>query len=67
MDLDTGEIITLRDEGLNIAGNNITLTTEQLSVNRHYNVTIRASNSVGSDTSFITLSECPYIIIVLLQ
>ena len=62
VDLDTGEIITLGDRELPIVGNNITFTTEQLRVNRHYNVTVRASNSAGSTTSYVTISECSYII-----
>ena len=62
MDLDTGEIITLGDEELTTAGNNITFTTKQLRDNRRYNVTVRASNSAGSTTSYVTISECSYII-----
>ena len=62
MDLDTGEIITLREGELTIADNNITFTFEQLSVNRHYNVTIRASNKAGSTTSYVAMSECSHII-----
>ena len=62
VNLDTGEIITLGDEELISAGNNITFRTEQLSVNRHYNVTVRASNSAGSTTSYVTISECSYTI-----
>ena len=62
MDLDTEEIITLGDGDLTTAENNITfITTEQLSVNRHYNVTVRASNSAGSTTSYVTISKCSYI------
>ena len=57
MDLDTGEIITLGDGELTIVENNITFTTEQLSVNRHYNVTVRASNKAGSTNSYVALSE----------
>ena len=53
VDLDTGEIITL--EG-------ITFTTQEVRVNRHYNVIVRASNSAGSTTSYVTISECSYII-----
>ena len=53
VDLDTGEIITL--EGT-------TFTTENVTVNRHYNVTVNASNSAGSTTSYVTISECSYII-----
>ena len=61
MDLDTGEIITLGDEELTTQENNITFTTEQLRVNRRYNVAVRASNSAGSTTSYATISECSYI------
>ena len=62
VDLDTGEIITLGDGELTTAGNNITFNAEQLSVNRRYNVTIRASNKAGSTTSYVTISKCSYII-----
>ena len=48
MDLDTGEDITL--EG-------ITFTTKEVRINRLYNVTVRASNSAGSATSYLTISE----------
>ena len=58
VDLDTGEITTLQLEG--------TTFTTQVRVNRHYNITVTASNSVGSDTSSITLSECPYILYIVL-
>ena len=59
VDLDTGEIITLGYGELTIAGNNITfITTEQLRDNRRYNVTVRASNSAGSTTSYVTISKC---------
>ena len=61
MDLDTGKITTLGDEELTIAENNI-ITTEQLRVNRHYNITVNASNSAGSATSYVAISECSYII-----
>ena len=54
VDLDTGDVMTLQLEG--------TTFTTQVRVNHHYNITVRASNSVGSDTSSITLSECLYIL-----
>ena len=54
VDLDTGEITTLQLEA--------TAFTTQVRVNRHYNITVRVSNSVGSDTSSITLSECLYVL-----
>ena len=58
MDLDTGEIITLGDGELTIAENNITFEAEKLRVNRHYNVTIRASHRNGSIiSSFVKLSK----------
>ena len=60
IDLDTGEI--MRDGELTITGNNITFTNEQLKVNHRYNVTVRASNSAGSATSYIAISdECTYV------
>ena len=62
VDLDTGEIITLENGELTIAEINITFATERLRVNRLYNVTIRASNSAGSTTSYVTISECSYMI-----
>ena len=58
VDLDTVEIITLGDGEFIIAENNITFTTEQVRVNRLYNVTINASNSAGSATSYDTISNC---------
>ena len=51
-DLDTEEIITLGDEELTIAEENITIITKQLRVNRQYNVTVLATNSQGSAISF---------------
>ena len=62
VDLDTGEIIKLGNGELTIAEINITFAAEQLRVNRRYNVTVRASNSAGSTTSYVTISECSYII-----
>ena len=63
VDLDTGEIITLGDRESTIAENNIIFTNEQLRDNHLYNVTVRASNSAGSTTSYIAISdECTYIV-----
>ena len=62
VDLDTGEIVTLGNGELTIAEINITFATEQLRVNHRYNVTVRASNSAGSTTSYVAISECSYII-----
>ncbi len=55
-DLDNGEIITLEDYELTIAGNNITFTNV-LRFNRRYNVTIITSTFDAMATSFITISE----------
>ena len=64
VNLDTEVIITLRDGDLITSVNNITfkITTTELRINRRYNVTVRASNSAGSTTSYVTISECSYII-----
>ena len=64
MNLDTEVIITLRDGDLIIAVDNITfkITTTELRINQLYNVTVNASNSAGSTTSYVTISECSYII-----
>ena len=60
VDLDTGKN---NFNGTNtIKLNYITFTIENIEVNRRYNVTIRASNSAGSTTSYVTISECSYII-----
>ena len=56
-DLDTGEIITLGDGELTIRENTITFTTEQLTDNRHCNVSVNAFNVAGSFTSYTTLSK----------
>ena len=62
--LDTEEIITLRGGDLTIAANNITfkITTTELRMNYFYTIIVRASNSAGSATSYVTISECSYII-----
>lgn len=57
LDHDTGERITLQDNDLEIVERNITFTTEQLRVNRRYDVTIQARNSYGRDKSYFSISE----------
>ena len=53
MDLDTG----VRSVGrASIDGAIITLTTDELVVNRHYSVTILASNANDLATSYTTIS-----------
>lgn len=53
LDIDTGEDITIGDSNLAVvAETNITFTTtQQLRQNRHYNVTVTASNIVGQITT----------------
>lgn len=56
VDLDTDEIIRGGTD-LTIEGNNITFTTEQLTVNRHYNDHVNATNIAGSVKSDVQISE----------
>lgn len=60
MDLDaqSGGSLVTGDIILTISENNITFTTEQLTFNHRYNVTIRATNVNGTGTSYIPISEC---------
>ena len=44
LDVDTRNTTTIRSGSLTIAESSITLTAQQLKENRHYNVTITASN-----------------------
>ena len=66
VDLDTEAFILLfgdmewsntTDANLTIEWSKITFTTEHLSANHLYNVTITATNVAGSATSYITISE----------
>ena len=57
MDLDTQEMITLGDADLAIAGNNITFTSELLTVNRHYNVSVAVKNVADSTSNFSEFSK----------
>ena len=55
---DTGqEIIVLGDSDLIITKTNITFTIQRLRENRHYNVTVTASNIAGSATSQAGISK----------
>ena len=60
VDVDTGETTTLGDNDLIITETNITFTTQQLRENRRYNVTVTASNIVGSATSQVGISKLFY-------
>lgn len=53
-DLDTEEAMTI--EGV-IIGNNISFNSEQLMLNRHYNITITASNGNGTNTFQTEISK----------
>lgn len=57
VDLDTGDTITLGTTDLTLEENNITFTAESglLTTNRHYDVTVTATNIAGSATSYITI------------
>ncbi len=56
VDVDTGETITLGDTALTITETNITFPTQQLRENRHYNVTVTASNYRGQAVSYTRIS-----------
>ena len=55
VDIDAEEQIVI--DGLIVAANNISFTSEQLMLNRHYNITIMATNSNGSNTSYAKISK----------
>ena len=50
-------ITTLGNTDLTITDTNITFTTQQLRENRHYNVTVTASNIRGQTASYIIISK----------
>ncbi len=56
VDVDTGETITLDNTDLTITETNITFTNQHLKQNRHYNVTVTASNSRGQAVSYTRIS-----------
>ena len=55
LDIRTGESVEIAN--LTITGSNIAFASSQLRDNRHYNVTVRASNNVGSATSYTIISK----------
>ena len=55
VDIDAEEQIVI--DGLIAAVNNISFTSEKLMLNRHYNITIMATNSNGSNTSYAKISK----------
>ena len=56
MDLDTGETIAGVDTFVDHNESTIFIT-QPLTVRRHYNITVHASNSAGSATSYTTISK----------
>ncbi len=57
VDVDTEETITLGDADLTISETSIIFTTEQLRENRHYTVSVTASNIAGSAISHTVISK----------
>jgi hypothetical protein len=57
VDLDTGEVVTPANGDLTITGNNTTFSTQMLTTNRRYKVTVSSTNAAGSDTTHVLLSE----------
>ena len=58
MDLDTGETIVGVDADVNHDDRlRTTITTQQLTIRRHYNITVNASNSASSATSYAIISK----------
>ena len=55
MDLDTEKI--KEENGFMVVDDNIFFTSDQLELNRHYNIMITASNIVGSSTSYAQISK----------
>ena len=68
-DLDTGENFHgSRTSQLDV--NNVFFSAAQLTTNRHYNVSVRASNVIGTAVSYFNISkcdkpQCPYLLILL--
>ena len=58
MDGNSGESIILGGTDLSITETNITFTTQKLKENRHYYITVTASNIAGSATSESSISLC---------
>ena len=54
-DLDTGEDF---HGSAQLSVNNITFSAAQLTPNRHYSVSVRASNMFGTAMSYFNISKC---------
>ena len=57
VDIDAGETITLGESDLILSVNNISFTIQQVRENRHYSVTVIASNAAGYAVSQIGISK----------
>ena len=56
MDLNTGETIAGVDTDVDLNKGTASIT-QPLTVRRHYNITVNASNTVGSATSYTIISK----------
>ena len=55
LDLDTGETFLGYAQ---LSVHNVTFSDAQLTPNRHYNVSVRASNVIGTAMSYFNISKC---------
>ena len=56
VDLDAGDMITLQEADLRVERRIISFSTELLTENHHFNITITAFNTAGSHTSHTAIS-----------
>ena len=56
VDLDVGDMITLREADLRVERRVISFSSELLTQNRHFNISITAFNTAGSHTSHTAIS-----------
>ena len=64
LDLNTGENISIGANDLTLTDDNITFPAAQLTTNRHYNVSVSASNAAGTSTSVHQISKYTIVTIV---
>ena len=60
-DIDTGEVVMIGDADLLIAENTINISTDQLTANRLYTISVIARNVAGPGTSFFQISKDKYL------
>ena len=65
LDLDTGDNITIEGSAVELAGNRVMITSQQLMDGRRYNVSVLASNRGGSAMSYALISESRFFINVI--